>query len=264
MTNRITRRKSLRRSPAIGAFLLLAFLFSDVSVQPVRAYEFDHYAWTYYLALQVGFTKRQAFQIASGAYALDWWPVTSPMEASTWDGIFGANHAVLGVFGDRKPALASKWRDLHAFADEQLVNGCSWSWQVENPVHQCLATIMKPPLTPENTPNKYKFAGPPCTAEVAAKVEEARAKQKKSLMALAVQQGNPGALMHFIQDYYAHFEWDTYRGHPAAAHLPDHLSSSRAKALCATRDTARMRDRSTTNATVPRASGSPARTSGTS
>jgi len=118
MTNRITRRKSLRRSPAIGAFLLLAFLFSDVSVQPVRAYEFDHYAWTYYLALQVGFTKRQAFQIASGAYALDWWPVTSPMEASTWDGIFGANHAVLGVFGDRKPALASKWRDLHAFADE--------------------------------------------------------------------------------------------------------------------------------------------------
>jgi hypothetical protein len=73
------------------------------------AYEPDHYGWTYYLALQVGFTERQAYQLASGAYALDWDPDTEPM-GSTWDKV--------QVLGGYPPELVqAKWLRFHAFTE---------------------------------------------------------------------------------------------------------------------------------------------------
>ena len=38
-----------------------------------------HYGWTYYLALQVGFSERQAFQIASATDSIDWDDQTNPV-----------------------------------------------------------------------------------------------------------------------------------------------------------------------------------------
>lgn len=60
--------------------------------QPAQAYEGEHFAWTYYLALHVGYTKRQAYQIASAAYAVDWDPNTGPMEAGPAEVLLGAQH----------------------------------------------------------------------------------------------------------------------------------------------------------------------------
>ena len=85
----------------------------------VHAYEGDHYTWTYYVALHLGFTKRQAFQIASGAYAIDWDPDTGPMEATAGDVIYGARHP--GLTGTSHPQIASIWTQFHAFAETNYV-----------------------------------------------------------------------------------------------------------------------------------------------
>lgn len=85
----------------------------------VFAYEGDHYTWTYYLALHVGFTKRQAFQIACAAYAIDWDPDTGPMEATPGDAIYGAGHP--GLTGTTHPQIAKIWTNFHAFAETNLV-----------------------------------------------------------------------------------------------------------------------------------------------
>ena len=63
----------VRAALAIGLILAAA--------PRVVAYEGDHYVWTYYLALQLGYTPRQAFQVASGTYAIDWDPDTGDVEA---------------------------------------------------------------------------------------------------------------------------------------------------------------------------------------
>lgn len=98
----------------VHLLLLLGSLLPGVAY----AYEGDHYTLTYYLALQMGYTRRQAFQIASAAYAIDWDKDTGPMEAKAGDAIFGANHA--GLTGTAHPQIANIWRNFHAFADEAL------------------------------------------------------------------------------------------------------------------------------------------------
>ena len=50
------------RQAMLGMLLLL--LIEAVLPLSVLAYEGDHYVWTYYLALHVGFNRRQAYQIA--------------------------------------------------------------------------------------------------------------------------------------------------------------------------------------------------------
>lgn len=103
-------------------FILLGLLSLVIaSVLPTRtfAYEGDHYTWTYYLALHVGYTKRQAFQIASGAYAIDWDPDTGPMEATPGDAIYGARHP--GITGTSHPQIAMIWTRFHAFAETNYV-----------------------------------------------------------------------------------------------------------------------------------------------
>lgn len=220
----------------IGPLRYLALMFLVVLAMTAPwsgtadAYEYDHYALTYYLALQAGFTKRQAFQIASATYALDFDPNLSPMQATVGDALLGANHAFLGLFGNKKPELAAIWSNYHAFADEEITKLCSgpeaWVMQVVNPDNQCLDTIMIP-----------RPHGQSCPPAVFTNVETSRRKRKQALAALAVSEGNPGVLLHYVQDYYAHFAFDNFSGHAIAAHIPDFLSYDSPKAECAARDT---------------------------
>ncbi|MBL8208060.1 MAG: VWA domain-containing protein [Blastocatellia bacterium] len=100
-------------------WLLLSLLIASALPLQAWAYEGDHYSWTYYLALHVGYTKRQAFQIASGAYAIDWDPDTGPMEATPGDAIYGAGHP--GLTGTSHPQIAGIWTKFHAFAETNYV-----------------------------------------------------------------------------------------------------------------------------------------------
>ncbi len=79
---------------AMKLFVLVIVFSQTLFVPTAKAYEgIFHYAWTYYLALQVGFTERQAYQIASGTNALDWDgetnPIASPLDSKV-DTAFGA------------------------------------------------------------------------------------------------------------------------------------------------------------------------------
>ncbi len=77
-------------------------------VGPLYAYDFDtHYLWTYYLALQAGFTERQAFQIASATFVIDDDPQTGPMHAMAMDSLFGLETELY-----RSPEVADATRDL--------------------------------------------------------------------------------------------------------------------------------------------------------
>lgn len=191
-----------RLRPAVLLALSPLMILSALP-KPALAYEGDHYAWTYYLALQVGFTKRQAFQIASGAYAIDWDPDTGPMEATPGDVIYGARHpgpyCVPGQLtcwtGKPHPQIAIIWSNFHAFAETNYVG-------------------------------------------VGDEVEKARQRQKAVLWALAKAQRNPGPLLHFTQDYYSHFEFDNVRGHAVLGHKPDFISNDpNYKARSMTKDT---------------------------
>ena len=82
--------------------MLAGFLLAVLGALLPRAHAYEgivHYAWTYYLALQVGFTERQAYQIGSAANALDWDaqtnPIASPLNSMT-------------SFVDRVAAMVSK------------------------------------------------------------------------------------------------------------------------------------------------------------
>lgn len=83
------RISSCRCLKSLSVVLLLLLFVPENSGY---AYEPDfHYAWTYYLALHVGYTRRQAFQIASAAFSVDMDKDTGPMEATPGDVLFGAN-----------------------------------------------------------------------------------------------------------------------------------------------------------------------------
>ncbi|HUP25091.1 MAG TPA: hypothetical protein VNB06_19395 [Thermoanaerobaculia bacterium] len=99
------------RLPWYAAGVAIALL-SVASALP--AYEPDHYGWTYYLALQLGFTERQAYQLASGAYALDWDPDTEPMGTS-WD-------KAQVAAGYPPEQVQAKWLMFHAFTETLYVD----------------------------------------------------------------------------------------------------------------------------------------------
>lgn len=75
----------------------------------VLAYEYEHYAWSYYVALHMGFTERQAYQISSGAMSIDYDDNTNPM------GHLGHVDKGLSALGIARPDLRRKWRRFHAF-----------------------------------------------------------------------------------------------------------------------------------------------------
>ena len=100
------------RARRISLLLLLAMVFPGAVAW---AYEGDHYVLTYYIALHLGYTRRQAYQVASAAYAIDWDKDTGPMEATAGDAILGATRDAY-VF-TAHPQIALIWKNFHAFAD---------------------------------------------------------------------------------------------------------------------------------------------------
>jgi len=140
----------------------------------VHAYEGDHFAWTYYVAISCGFSERQAYQLASGAMAIDFDEETAPLP-----GPAGIVTSALGVPPAHLPPI---WRSFHAF-----------------------------------TPSKLRGDSQA--------VENFKKGQLNALRTVGIQDGNPGAALHFTQDYVPHYGWDDWRGHGPAGHLPDFISS---------------------------------------
>ena len=113
-----------RRGPAVWmiAAAVIGWFMTGVGpnwLEPrVQAFDWDvHYAWTYYLAVEVGFTPREAFQIASATQSIDVDPDTGPMEAMPADAIIGARDP--GVMGaGANDRIADIWLNFHAFRRE--------------------------------------------------------------------------------------------------------------------------------------------------
>jgi hypothetical protein len=102
-------------------YALLVFVIIMVFGSPQSGHTFEpdcHYAWTYYLALHVGYSPRQAYQIASAAYAIDEDKDTGPMEATLGDVVFGANHPGLVGLKQPHPKISGIWKRFHAFSLE--------------------------------------------------------------------------------------------------------------------------------------------------
>ena len=101
-----------RHGPGVGrarpwALFCLSLLFFATQPNAARAWDGPfHYVWTYYLALQVGFNERQAYQIASGTYSFDWDPHTDPLSAA------GAEDVLTGADRWRfYPHVHTVWRE---------------------------------------------------------------------------------------------------------------------------------------------------------
>ena len=169
-TNRLARRTdrqvSVRRAARVAA---AACLTLGALVRPAAAFEGDHYVWTFYLALHCGYTERQAFQVASATYAIDWDMETGPMGTwADWEDI---------AKGSPSQDLKDIWLRYHAFTETKFLSlGDDFI---------------------ENAKNEHKT---------------------RLWTDLAVPERNPGPLLHYTQDYQAHFGWDTVHGHGAAGH----------------------------------------------
>lgn len=152
------------------------------------AYDGDtHYAWTYYLALHVGYTPRQAYQIASATWAVDHDSQTGPMHATMEDAVSGAPN----------PVIERVWRRFHSFADAVYVG---------------------------RRPD-------------ADEVARGRRESEETLAAIGARQGNPGAQLHNLQDFFAHNEYDSVRGHAVWGHAPDRIGHRPNRARAMTRRT---------------------------
>lgn len=99
---------------SVRIWIMILGLWSGVQMlTPAHAYEGDHYVWTYYLARHLGYTHRQAFQLASATYAIDFDPNTGPMPD-------GAKEWVAVAAGLATDEHKKKWTDFHAFALSHL------------------------------------------------------------------------------------------------------------------------------------------------
>lgn len=179
--------------------LLVAASFTLFPLRPALAYEYEHYVWTYYLALHVGFTERQAYQIASANYSIDWAPLTSPMP-------FGMNDNVIALgAGSDEQRFRQKWRRFHAFSSKEIID-------------------------------KGKRNGLP-QDEIKKLLQAEKKRDEFELWAQGLQAENPGPFLHFNQDREPHGGWADLFGHGPAAHLPDFFSADKDKARKMTDDT---------------------------
>jgi hypothetical protein len=174
---------TMRRAVLASLILMLVV----AAAGPVLAYDNDtHYCLTYFLARQIGYTPKQAHQIASGAVAVDLSPATEPLQVPKT------------LAND---PIASEIRaNFHAFADSavydrvekaRLANGDSEA-----------AAAMK-------------------ATEAARATRDAR---QNALWQQGLQSGNCGVYLHFFQDIYCHGQYWSYLGHPFKGHLPDFMS----------------------------------------
>ncbi len=176
---------------------LPALLLSALVLLPstARAWDRDgHFAWTAYLALHAGFTERQALQIASAAQAVDAGPLTQPPEAVAWERIATDE----GATSD--PRLRALLRDLHCFS----------------------ATPDGPPADSLTALGWVDGNAPAPTT--------ARATRADALWEDALATGNPGVLIHYLQDCASHRGFGDLRGHAGAGHLPDWMATDLGRA----------------------------------
>ncbi len=183
----------------ICAVVLLAAFAFVFGVRNAPAYEGEHYVWTYYIALHMGFTERQAYQIASGTYAVDWDVDTGPMPHGLLDKIQAAYAA-----SDEK-RFRTKWRRFHAFGAHGTIKAMRRGGARDHEIRSVVEGEMK-------------------TYEV-------------RLWRLAVAQENPGPYLHFRQDRYSHGGWADVLGHGPAGHIPDYFASDPDAAWRMTEDT---------------------------
>ena len=76
--------------------IIFASILCLICGSKLSAYEGPlHYLWTYYLALNAGFSERQAYQIASATFSIDWDESTGPLSFGTTkpDLFYGAERA---------------------------------------------------------------------------------------------------------------------------------------------------------------------------
>jgi hypothetical protein len=195
--------------------------------QPFRLSS-DHYAFTYFAALQAGFTPRQAYQIASATYALDFDKNTQPMRINTsLANAFGRHSATASI--DKRVLL-----NFHAFADDKDIELCFLGTAEEaaaNPSSYKLAVPAADQYDENGKPTRI------CTEEQKKIVEQKRQCRKGQLWTMAMNQRNPGPLMHYVQDYHAHYLYNTFIGHGFAGHLPDFLSFNPDGSLAAAHET---------------------------
>ena len=89
-----------------------------MTVQPAAAYYDDvHYALTYYIARQIGYTPEQAYRIASATVSVDWSPETEPVQVA-WrnENRYLIINPLSGVW-QTPTAQEPRWR-FHSFRNE--------------------------------------------------------------------------------------------------------------------------------------------------
>ena len=142
------------------AFIALLAAASAASLQVVTAFDDDtHYAFTYYMARECGYTPLQALRLASADLSVDSSAATEPVR--------GGEQATLRFTQARIPRIA-----FHAFMDGQ-----------------------------------HHAANEENQAKAAIKI------QRERLKLSAMSMRNPGVLLHFIQDEYAHAGYESLGGH---------------------------------------------------
>lgn len=148
------------------AFIALLAAAGVASLQVVTAFDDDtHYAFTYYMARECGYTPLQARRMASADVSVDSVdsPATEPVGNGRSQGL-----AAVGISNKaRVPRVA-----FHAFMD-----GTKFGSNEEGPAIAAIHT------------------------------------QEMVLLAMARTMRNPGVLLHFIQDEYAHAGYESLGGH---------------------------------------------------
>ncbi len=162
------------RSILIARWCLFLLILLGVTVPAQAHYDDVHFALTYYIARQVGYTPEQAFRIAKANVSVDYAYPTEPVQASTL-------YAKVKSLAATESAQEPRWR-FHAFRNEYLHPG------VTDPKTTDRAALLK-------------------LADAEIKV------QRGALWTLAIDDGNPGVFLHFLQDEIPHAGFGSAYGH---------------------------------------------------
>lgn len=237
---------------------------------PVRAFDVEvHYAWTYYLALQVGYTPRQAFQIASATVGVDGDVDTNPVDnGKLTDPIYGATTTVrcppdvcdkerlvqvvpsprswhdwlaIGTGTAVPPSLMAQMAAAFArmfilwavHPDSVEITTGNHVTNLWSRIHAFAETL----YVGSGRPMLSRLAPSPDEVALVPDVQATREAHQLRLWQIGLEQGNPGAFFHFLQDSFAHGPYDNLRGHAFHGHLPDFLSWRPSLSLTMTRRT---------------------------
>ncbi|HEY2847364.1 MAG TPA: DUF6765 family protein [Pyrinomonadaceae bacterium] len=186
----------MRKALYLASVMILVL---GVHVSTARAYDNDTHFWfTYYLAVEAGYTPVQAMQIASADVSVDYDDDTQPVLPSI-------------------ESLASFRHPLDHFQ------------YVRNRLHALpmKSDVMKLASLPDGYWWDPVVITDPKTLAAAHQIVEAR---KKGFWADTLADGrNPGVFLHFLEDTFAHDGFASYVGH-AGYYRVDYMASDPVKA----------------------------------